>query len=104
MDYRRSHYVQSFKYIAEHNHVAYDIGNTKVRVVYFFLQGGSTYIFFNYDKLIALFIVIDKARNSGHRIAIKVFVHADIVYIKDFLDINIAGKRRLNQINLVLFI
>lgn len=76
----------------------------KVRVVYFFLQGGSAYIFFDYDKLVAIFIVIDKARNTGHRIAIKVFVHADIVYIKDFLDINIAGKRRLNQINLVLFI
>ena len=96
--------MQSLKYIAEHNHVASDIGNTKVRVIYFFLQGGSAYIFFNYDKLIALFIVIDKARNSGHRIAIKVFVHADIVYIKDFLDINLVGKHRLNQINLVLFI
>ena len=87
MDYRRSHRVQSFKYIAEHNHVASDIGNTKVRVVYFLLQGGYAYILF-----------------AGHRIAIKVLVHADIVYIKDFLDINIAGKRRLNQINLVLFI
>ena len=60
MDYRRSHRVQSFKYIAEHNHVASDIGNTKVRVVYFFLQGGSAYIFFDYDKLVAIFIVIDK--------------------------------------------
>ena len=96
--------MQSIKYIAEHNHVASDIGNTKVRVVYFFLQGGSAYIFFNYDKLIAIFIVIDKARNTGYRIAIKVFVHANIVYIKYFLDINPAGKRRLNQINLVLFI
>lgn len=96
--------MQSIKYIAEHNHVASDIGNTKVRVVHFFLQGGSAYILLDYDKLIAIFIVIDKARNTGHRIAIKVFVHADIVYIKDFLDINIAGKRRLNQINLVLFI
>ena len=104
MDYRRSHRVQSFKYIAEHNHVASDIGNTKVRVVYFLLQGGSAYIHFDYDKQNAIFIVIDKARYTGHRIAIKVFVHADIVYIKDFLDINIAGKRRLNQINLVLFI
>ena len=96
--------MQSFKYIAEHNHVASDIGNTKVRVVYFFLQGGSAYILLDYDKLVAIFIVIDKARNTGHRIAIKVFVHADIVYIKDFLDINLVGKRRLNQINLVLFI
>lgn len=104
MDYRRSHRVQSFKYIAEHNHVASDIGNTKVRVVYFFLQGGSAYIFFDYDKLVAIFIVIDNAWDTGHRIAIKVFVHADIVYIKDFLDINLVGKRRLNQMNLVLFI
>ena len=53
--------MQSFKYIAEHNHVASDIGNTKVRVVYFFLQGGSAYIFFDYDKLVAIFIVIDNA-------------------------------------------
>ena len=53
--------MQSLKYIAEHNHVASDIGNTKVRAVYFFLQGGSAYIFFDYDKLIAIFIVIDKA-------------------------------------------
>ena len=96
--------MQSFKYIAEHNHIASDIGNIKVRVVYFFLQGGSAYILFDYDKLVAIFIVIDKARNTGHRVAIKVFVHADIVYIKDFLDINTAGKRRLNQINLVIFI
>ena len=96
--------MQSFKYIAEHNHVASDIGNTKVRVVYFLLQGGCAFILFDYDKLIAIFIVIDNAWDTGHRIAIKVFVHADIVYIKDFLDINIAGKRRLNQINLVLFI
>ena len=95
--------MQSIKYIAEHNHVASYIGNTKVGVVYFFLQGGSAYIFFDYDKLIAIFIVIDNAWDTGHRIAIKVFVHADIVYIKDFLDINIAGKCRLNQINLVLF-
>ena len=96
--------MQSFKYIAENNHVASDVGNTKVRVGYFFLQRGSAYIFFDYDKLVAIFIVIDNAWDTGHRIAIKVFVHADIVYIKDFLDINIAGKRRLNQINLVLFI
>ena len=96
--------MQSFKYIAEHNHVASDIGNTKVRVVYFFLQGGSAYIFFDYDKLVAILIVIDNSWDNRHRNAIKVFVHADIVYIKDFLDINIAGKRRLNQINLVLFI
>ena len=96
--------MQSFKYIAEHNHVASDIGNTKVRVVYFFLQGGSAYIFFDYDKLTAIFLVIDKARNTGYMIPRRVFVHADIVYIKDFLDINIAGKRRLNQINLVFFI
>ena len=53
--------MQSFKYIAEHNHVASDIGNTKVRAVYFFLQGGSAYIFFDYDKLVAIFIVIDNA-------------------------------------------
>ena len=96
--------MQSFKYIAEHNHVASDIGNTKVRVVYFLLEGGSAYKLLDYDKLVAIFIVIDNAWDTGHRIAIKVFVHADIVYIKDFLDINIAGKRRLNQINLVLFI
>ena len=96
--------MQSFKYIAEHNHVASDIGNSMVRVVYFFLQGGSAYIFFDYDKLVAIFIVIDNAWDTGHRIAIKVLVHADILYIKDFLNINIAGKRRLNQINLVLFI
>ena len=96
--------MQSLKYIAEDNHVASDIGNTKVRVVYFFLQGGSAYIFFDYNKLIALFIVIDKARNTNNRITIKVFVHADIVYIKDFLNINLVGKRRLNQINLVFFI